>query len=100
MSLTEKGRRVIPLERPVGSLCWDGDELVDWVGGGTRFYLTGGSKESRVFFGYRFDRAVLSPDRRFAVIYEACGTKGLVICGNEYTREINRSYYCANAYEY
>ena len=51
----------------VRSLCWRGDELVDWVGGGRAFARDG---------------------------------NGLVLKDWQVLREINRSYYCANAYEY
>src|SRR3954468_8980867 len=100
MSLTEKERLVMALEHPVRSLCWDGETLVDWVDGGTRYSLSGKQTKARVYFAYRFDRAVLSPNREFAVLYEVLGTKGLIVHGNDEPREINRSYYHATAYEY
>lgn len=100
MSLKEKNRIVIPVECPVQSLCWEGEELVDWAGGGIRFALTGETKKSNIRFGDQFDRAVVSLDRRFAVLYEVLGTKGLVVCGREHTREINRCDYYARTYEY
>ncbi len=84
----------------IGSLCWRGDNLVDWVGGGRAFALDGTETPRHVGYPYRFDAATASPDGRTAVIYERLGTKGLVLRDGEILREINRSYYQANAYEY
>jgi len=82
------------------SLCWARDTLVDWVGGGRVLHLDGELEKARVNYGYRFDAAVASPCGEFAVIYEKLGTKGLVLRRGEVLREINRSFYCADAYEY
>jgi hypothetical protein len=100
MSLDEKERFVIPLASPVRSLCWDGDELVDWVSGGVRYSLSGVETRAKVYFPYRFDRAVSSPDGQWAILYEVLGTKALITARERQVRELNRSYYFANAYEY
>ncbi|MBR1173826.1 hypothetical protein JQ617_07660 [Bradyrhizobium sp. KB893862 SZCCT0404] len=84
----------------VRSLCWRGDELVDWVGGGRAFTLDGAEKRAIVKFGYRFDAATASPDGRFVVIYERLGTKGLLLRDGRIVRELDRSYYFADAYEF
>jgi hypothetical protein len=84
----------------IRSLCWRGDELVDWVGGGRAFALDGTETPRAVYYPFRFDAATASPDGRIAVIYERLGTKGLVFRDGEILREINRSYYQANSYEY
>lgn len=84
----------------IWSLCWRGDELVDWVGGGRAFALDGTERRSTVYYGYRFDAATASPDGLFAVIYERLGTKGLLLRDGKFLRELNRSYYHADAYEY
>lgn len=86
--------------RGILSLCWRGDELVDWVGGGRRFALDGTEHRASVYYPYRFDAATASRDGRFAVIYENRGTKGLLLEDGKIVRELNRSYYCADAYEY
>ncbi len=82
----------------VRSLVWSGDELVDWVGGGARYRLDGSARPAHVNFGFRFDAACAHGD--YAVIYERLGTKGLILHGGEVLREINRSYYCADDYDY
>lgn len=85
---------------PVRSLVWVGDELIDWVLGGTRFGLDGSVHRAGVSYAYRFDAAVATRDGKFAVIYERTGTKGLVLREGEILREINRSFYQAHVYEY
>ena len=84
----------------IHSLCWRGDELVDWVGGGRVFAADGTERPARVSYGYRFDAATASPDGRFAVIYERSGTKGLLLHDGQIVRELDRSFYHADAYEY
>src|SRR5262249_14918529 len=84
----------------INSLCWRADELVDWVGGGRAFALDGTERSTSVYYAYRFDAATASPDGRFAVIYERLGTKGLLLQNCKLLRELNRSYYNADAYEY
>ena len=84
----------------IRSLCWRGEELVDWVGGCRAFALDGTERPSSVHYAYRFDAATASPDGRYAVIYERLGTKGLLLHDGKCIREINRSYYHADAYEY
>jgi hypothetical protein len=53
-----------------------------------------------VNYAYRFDAATASPDGRFAVIYEKLGTKGLLLDNGKIVRELGRSFYCADAYEF
>ncbi|MCC8937905.1 hypothetical protein H8A99_15845 [Bradyrhizobium sp. Arg68] len=84
----------------VRSLCWRGDQLVDWVGGGRAFAADGTEQPARVRYSYRFDAATASPDGRFAVIYERLGTKGLLLQDGRILRELDRSFYYAGAYEY
>jgi hypothetical protein len=86
--------------KDVKSLCWRGDTLVDWVRGGTVYHLDGSVEPSRRFHAYHFDAAEVSPSGEYVVIYEKLGTKGLIRNNEQILREINRSYYFANAYEY
>ena len=94
----------IPLEkdgwkRQVETLCWQGEFLVDYVGI-YKYSLSGEIINRGVNWTYRFDKAVSSPDGKYSVILENYGTKGLVLEGDRLIREINRSYYCAESYEY
>ncbi|ADO73471.1 conserved uncharacterized protein [Stigmatella aurantiaca DW4/3-1] len=93
-------RIFLPTPRPPRSLCWSGDSLVDWVSGCAVHSLDGHFCDPPVRYAYRFDRAVMSPDGRYAVLYEVLGTKGLVLKEGKVLREINRSFYHATAYEY
>jgi hypothetical protein len=84
----------------VKSLAFTGDDLVDWAGGARVFDLDGKDHGSRINYTYRFDAATSSPDGRYTVLYERLGTKALLLDGGKLLRELNRSYYCAGAYEY
>jgi hypothetical protein len=84
----------------VKSLVWDGDTLVDWVAGGHRYLLNGDVIEAHVRYAYDFDAATSLQDSGFAAIYTRLGTKGLILRDGQVVREINRSFYLANAYEY
>lgn len=103
----------------VKSLIWQGEMLVDWVSGGQTYTLDGTIINSAISWGYhKFDAAAISPSGRYIVVYETLGTKGIIvdITSGESTnlhnptdeslfnpqviREINRSYYQADAYCY
>jgi hypothetical protein len=92
--------RVVIPARDVISLAWCGDTLVDWTHGGAVFHLDGRHEPSHISWGYRFDAACAISDGRFAVIYEKCGTKALLLRDGKLLRELNRSYYQAEVYEY
>src|SRR5882672_5196828 len=84
----------------IRSLCWRGDELVDWVGGGRAFALDGSERRARINDAYRFDAATASADGRFAVIYERLGTEALLLHDGKILRQLNRDFYRAYAFEY
>jgi hypothetical protein len=84
----------------VRSLVRDGPSLVDWADGGQRYFLDGETVPRSVRYAYPFDAAVSLPGSAFAVIYTKGGTKGLILRDGEIQREINRSYYFADRYEY
>jgi hypothetical protein len=84
----------------VRSLNWIGDDLIDWCGGMKVYGLDGTKREARINYTYDFDAAVTSPSGKYSVIYKKLGTKGLLLRQGQLVRELNRSFYCANAYEY
>jgi len=85
----------------VRSLLWRGDELVDLASGGVRYRLDGSSSSGGFQYAYSFDRATVSPSGEHSVLYVNEGTKGLVITRSGLpVREIDRSFYYANRYEY
>lgn len=95
-------RTSIPLEyeNQIKSLCWSGDSLIDYVGGISTIDLEGSISQPQVSFTYRFDGAIASADGRYAVIFEYYGTKAILLRDGRIHRELNRSFYCADAYEY
>jgi hypothetical protein len=86
--------------KEIQSLVWDGDCLVDWAAGGRRYFLDGSSEEAYVQYGHLFDAAAVSPSGDYVVIYTRLGTNGLILFRGKVIREIHRSYYHADAYEY
>jgi hypothetical protein len=84
----------------IKSLSWYEDTLVDWVAGGHRYYLDGHTEPRHVAYSFNFDATVASPSGEYAVIYTREGTKGIVLQNGKIIREINRSFYHANDYEY
>lgn len=84
----------------VQSLVWDGEVLVDWVAGGGRYLLDGSAVPRSIYYAYPFDSAVSLAGSTYAAIYCAGQTKALILRDGEVHREVNRSYYQANAYEY
>lgn len=84
----------------VKSLSWEGDTLVDWVGGGTRCQLNGKVIPANVRYAFPFDASATLTGSSYSVIYTRCGTKGLLLKDGAIHREFNRSYYHANVYEY
>lgn len=104
--MQEINRIIIPLTntspgRPILSLAWSGDDLVDWAKGGIRIALDNTTKDPHRGYSYRFDHAIISPSQDYTVLYERLGTKGLLLRKNgEIIRELNRSFYHAYTYEY
>lgn len=94
------GRETRIVAKDVHSLCWHGETLVDWVGGIACYHLDGHIEPPRASYSYVFDAAVASPSGEYVVIYTRLGTKGLVLRQGKVLREINRSFYYADAYEY
>ena len=94
ISLEKDGRK-----QRVETLCWQGNFLVDYIGM-NRYGLSGEIVDRDVNWAYKFDKAVSSPDGKYSVVLENYGTKGLILEGDKLVREINRSYYCAESYEY
>ncbi len=85
----------------VATLIWDRDEVLD-ITSGQRGNLAG-SLTSRVMnMTFRFDRAigVRSRDVHWAVAYTNRGTKAVLMKNGLMHRELNRSFYCAEAYDY
>lgn len=87
---------------------WHKGQLVSWENG-VQYYpeydaypaWRGMPRNMGYAFGHQFDRAVTAPDGKYTLLYTNLGTKGLLLRGaHEIIREVNRSYYCADVYEY
>jgi len=83
------------------TLGWDGDVLVEVTTGG-RISPDGGVSSGTFHTPYSFDRSVcLRVDNTlWSVAYANRGTKALLFKNWKIQRELNRSYYCAEAYDY
>ena len=82
------------------SLAWDGDDLVDAVNGGRRWGADEVERPSAIVHGFPFDRSVTSPSGRYTVVYAERGTEALLLDGHRIVRELNRSDYQADAFDY
>lgn len=85
----------------VQTLNWLDNKIVDWSKAGESYSLTGETKQlNKYHFGYKFDSAINSVNGQYVFLFERLGTKGLLIKNGEILREINRSYYMAEVYDY
>ena len=94
----------LPVKSPANTLAWLRSDLIDLAAGGVRYHLDGTTTPSRLNWGGKFDQAIISPSGKYAVLCQRLGTKGLLL---ELTdgipkllKELNRSYYHAEVYEY
>jgi hypothetical protein len=81
------------------TICWKDNMIVDWAAGKT-YSLDGNVKQFGYSYAFGFDSAISSTNGDYVFIYQKLGTKGLLLKNGEILREINRSYYCANYYEF
>ncbi|HJP80176.1 MAG TPA: hypothetical protein VJ914_38245 [Pseudonocardiaceae bacterium] len=84
------------------SLVWVGETLYDVAAGWRSFPLDGTPGSSR-FSGYgdQFDAATISPGGDVVALLASTGTKALLLASDSHLiREVNRSYYCAEAFRY
>lgn len=83
------------------TLTWAGDYLIDLTHSGTIFLPDGQTKKlGNYYLAFSFDSAISSSDGIYSIVYKKLGTKGLLLKNGEVLREINRSYYHAEVYEY
>ncbi|MDH6311033.1 hypothetical protein M2451_003922 [Dysgonomonas sp. PFB1-18] len=87
------------------TLLWLDGCLVDWSNVGRILYpVTDGKlpqNMGKYGYSYNFDSCIISRDSQYIFLYQNLGTKGLLLRRNgDIIREINRSYYHADVYEY
>lgn len=89
------------LKHALQTVDWIGDEVVDWAKAGSTYSSSGKTGQLQTYhFGYHFDSAISTGDGQYVFLFERLGTKGLLLKDGEILREMNRSYYKADAYEY
>lgn len=83
------------------TIAWFKDSIVDWASGG-QLYAPDGRKGQigKYHHAFSFDASITSQNGQYAFIYKRLGTKGLLLKDGEVVREINRTYYCAESYEF
>jgi hypothetical protein len=83
------------------TLLWDGDEVLD-ITTGQRGSLSGSLHRGSLNMTYRFDRAIGLRSRgvHWAAAYANRSTKAVLMKDGSVHRELNRSFYCAEAYDY
>ena len=84
----------------IRSLCWRGDELVDWVGGGRVFAADSTERPAKVRLWLPFRRRDGIARWPLCRGLRKAGNKGLLLHDGRIVREIDRSFYHAEAYEY
>lgn len=85
----------------ISTLSWKSNYLIDWANSGRQFFPNGQIKEIGSYrFAFSFDSAITSKDGIYSVIYKKLGIKGLLLKNGKILREINRSFYQAEVYEY
>lgn len=82
------------------SLVWQGDSLVDWASGGTRYHLDGTTEPAVMPADGALDAAVSTADGQYVVAYERLGTHGLLLRDGQILRDLTRDDCHADAYEY
>lgn len=92
--------RSIELAQAPTSLCWRNGNLFDYLGLGAMISMDGALEGTGFRALYRFDASIASPSEHFFAVWERLGTKALLFKENQMTRELNRSFYCANVYSY
>lgn len=85
----------------VCSLVWDGDDLLDPVGGRRRWSADGTEhRRERRRFAEEYDRAVTSPSGRWTVVYGERGSRGLLLDGRRVVRQLRRDTDHAEDFDY
>lgn len=80
---------------------WVDGKIVDWVSAGQQYSLDGQQKQlAKYHYAFGFDGSITSQDGQYAFIYKRLGTKGILLKNGEIIREINRTYYQAEVYEF
>jgi len=94
------GSEIVIPARGVRSLAWVGNSLMDVVGGNVRCGVDGSSNNPSIRWAFGFDGVATLSGSEYSVIYKRLGTKALLLKRDSILRELNRSFYHADVYEY
>lgn len=86
----------------LGTIDWVDDHIVDWRSGGKKYFLDGRQEKEPTgyYYAFDFDGSITSQDGKYVLLYKRLGTKAILFRDGKMLREINRSYYHAETYEY
>lgn len=80
---------------------WYDDKIIDWNSAGTIYNEDGSTKELQKYhFGFNCDASISSSNGQYQFIFKRKGTKGILLKDGEVLREINRSFYQSEQYEF
>lgn len=80
---------------------WFENKVIDWNSAGTQYLENGETKQLQKYhFGFVCYGSITSENGEYIFIYQKLRTKGLLLKNGELLREINRSYYQSDAYEF
>jgi hypothetical protein len=80
---------------------WLNGDIVDWVSAGQLYSSNGQQKQiAKYHYAFGFDASITSQNGQYAFIYKRLGTKGILLKDGEIIREINRTHYNAETYEF
>lgn len=96
-----KIKRYTIYDASVSTLDWFNGRILDWACAGTAYSLDGKKEQLQKYhFAYSFDSAISSADGIYVLLYKKLGTKALLLKNGEDFRELDRSYYQSEVYEY
>lgn len=86
----------------LGTIDWLHGNIIDWRTGGKKYFINGAEEIQHIeyYYAFGFDGSITSQDGRYALLYKRFGTKAILLRDGIALREINRSYYHAETYEY
>ncbi|RPE05783.1 hypothetical protein EGT74_25810 [Chitinophaga lutea] len=79
---------------------WFQGSIVDWRSAGQQYKPDGTRNDLLAYTYSTFDGVIASENGTYVFLYKRLGTKGLLLKNGILLREINRSYYFSDSYEY
>ncbi|MFF1307116.1 hypothetical protein [Streptomyces sp. NPDC058307] len=88
----------IPVEAAPEALAWQGDELAS--GCGRRWSRDGAERKVALEWSFPFDAGTTSASGPYSAVFQERGTEALLLAGEQVVRELDRSDYQAENYDY